>query len=131
MAPTRPLSLNKCNGSELLNPAAISPFRNITWPTSISRHDNTLKGDRKHSYNDIRKISKTRISPSSSSVDKHNSYLSINLHFYIKIGFFLAGAVRFAKKSVQLRATPTHFLPVVRHLYLFTYSSARTANRLV
>ena len=77
MAPTRPLSLNvnKCNSSELANPAAISPFRNITWPTSVSRHDNTLKADKKHRYNDIREIAKTGISPSSSSssVDKHNS----------------------------------------------------------
>ena len=41
MALTRPLSLNKCNGSELLNTAAISPFTNITCPMSVSRHDNS------------------------------------------------------------------------------------------
>ena len=35
MVPTRPLSLNKCNGSKLSNLAAISPFRNTTWPTSV------------------------------------------------------------------------------------------------
>ena len=44
MALIGPLSLNKCSSSELLNAAPLSPFRNITWPTSVSRHDNTLKG---------------------------------------------------------------------------------------
>ena len=43
MAPTRPVSLNKCNGSELSNAASISPC-----------------------YNDIHEIAKTPISPSSS-----------------------------------------------------------------
>ena len=62
MAPT---SLNKYNSSELSNGAAISPFRNITWPMSVSRHDNTLKGSKIHRYNDIREIAKTPISPSS------------------------------------------------------------------
>ena len=52
-------TINKCNGSELSNTAAISPLRNTTWPTSVSRHDNTLKGDRKHRYNGIREIAKT------------------------------------------------------------------------
>ena len=28
-------SLNKCNGSELSNAAALNPFRNITWPTHV------------------------------------------------------------------------------------------------
>ena len=78
MGPTRPLSLNKCNGSELANVAAITPFRNITWPKSVSKHDNTLKSDKIHCYNDIREIAKTPISPSS-SVDRHN--LSIYVHF--------------------------------------------------
>ena len=35
MAPTRPLSLNQLNGSELPNTAAMSPFRHITWPMSV------------------------------------------------------------------------------------------------
>ena len=55
MAPTRPLSLKKCNGSELSNAVAISPFRNITWPTSVSIHDKTLKGGKIHRYNKILK----------------------------------------------------------------------------
>ena len=68
MALTRPLSLNKCNGSELSNaaPTCISPFRKIMWLTSVSRHNNTLKGAKIHFYNDIREIAKTPISPSSS-----------------------------------------------------------------
>ena len=74
MASTRPLSLNKYNGSELSNAAAIRPFRNITWPTSVSRHDNTLKGSKIHRYNDIRETAETRFSPSSSSSEnRHNS----------------------------------------------------------
>ena len=60
MAPTRPLSLNKYDGAELSNAASISPSRNITWPTSVSRHDNTLKGSKIHRYNDIREIAKPR-----------------------------------------------------------------------
>ena len=69
MAPTRPLNLNKCNDSELANVAAICPFTNITWPTSVFIHDKTLKGGKIHCYNDIhvREIAKTPISPSSSS----------------------------------------------------------------
>ena len=54
MGPTRPLSLNKCNGSELSNAVALSPFRNITWPTSVSIHNTTLKGGKIHRFNDIR-----------------------------------------------------------------------------
>ena len=70
-----PISLNKCNGSELSNAAAISTFRNITWPTSVSIHDKTLKGGKIHRYNDMHDIAKTPISPttSSSSVNRHNS----------------------------------------------------------
>ena len=47
---------NKCNGSELLDAAAISPFRHITWLTSVSIHDKTLKGGKAHCYNDIHEI---------------------------------------------------------------------------
>ena len=54
-----PLSLNKSNGSELSNVAAISPFRHITWPTSVFIHDKKLKGDKIHRYSDIREIAKT------------------------------------------------------------------------
>ena len=38
-----PISLNKCNSSELSNAAVISPFRQITWSTSVSIHDKTLE----------------------------------------------------------------------------------------
>ena len=60
IAPTRPLSLNKCNGSEVSNEAAISPFRYITWPTSVSMHDKTLKGSKIHRCNDMRDLLKPR-----------------------------------------------------------------------
>ena len=57
-----PISLNnKCNGSELSNAAPISLFRRITWPTSVSIHNNTLKGGQIHRYNDIREIAKTHL----------------------------------------------------------------------
>ena len=58
-----PLSLKKCNGSELSNAAAMSPFRHITWPTSVSIHDKTLKGGKIHRYNDMRDFAKTRFLP--------------------------------------------------------------------
>ena len=49
----------------------LKPFRNITCPTSVSRHDNTLKGGKIHRYNDLREIAKTPICQiSSSSVNK-------------------------------------------------------------
>ena len=51
--PTCPLSLNKCNSSELSNAAALSPFGNITWSMSVSKHDNTLKCGKIHRYSDI------------------------------------------------------------------------------
>ena len=38
----------------------MSPFRHITWPTSVSIHDKTLKGGKIHCYSDIREIAKTR-----------------------------------------------------------------------
>ena len=60
------MPINNCNVSEISNAAAISPFRNITWPTIVYRHDNTLKGGKIHHYNDIHEIAKTSISPSSS-----------------------------------------------------------------
>ena len=66
MAPKGPLNLNR---SELPNAAAISPFRYITWPTSVSIHDKTLNGGKIHCYNDIylHEIAKTLIpSPSNS-----------------------------------------------------------------
>ena len=50
MVLTRPLSLNQCNASELSNMAAISPFRHITWPTSVSIHDKTFKDTTKMTY---------------------------------------------------------------------------------
>ena len=44
------ISLNKRNSSELPNTAAISPFGHITWPTSVSIHDRTLKGGNTMTY---------------------------------------------------------------------------------
>ena len=55
-------SLNKCNDSELSNAAVIGPFRNITWPTSVSRYNNTLKCGKVQGYNDIREIPTCSIS---------------------------------------------------------------------
>ena len=51
------------------NATAISPFRYITWPTSVSIHDKTLNGGKIHCYNDIdlHEIAKTLISPSPSN----------------------------------------------------------------
>ena len=77
------LSLNKCNSSELSNSAAISLFRSITWPTSVSRHDNTLKGGKIHCYNDIREIAKTPNSPTSSvnkPISQTVQVFSLTLH---------------------------------------------------
>ena len=79
MASTQPLSLNKCNSSEFSNAGAISHFRHIMWPTSVSIHDNTLKGGKIHCY--IHEIAKTPISPSSSS---SNGLVRIYLDFVSK-----------------------------------------------
>ena len=43
-----PIKPNKSNGSELSNAAAMSPFRHLTWTTSVSIHDKTLKGGKIH-----------------------------------------------------------------------------------
>ena len=54
--------LNKRNDSELSNATAMSRFRPIffiTWPTSVSIHDKTLRGGKIPRYNDIREIAKT------------------------------------------------------------------------
>ena len=77
MAPTRPLSPNNCNGSELSNTAAMSPFRHITWPTSVSIHDKTLKGGKIHCYSDI------PISPSSPSSSSSNSSNGLEQDMYM------------------------------------------------
>ena len=63
MAPTRPLSLNKSNGSELLNTDVLSLFRQTTCTCSESAsiHFNTLKVRKIHSYSESRKFLKARI----------------------------------------------------------------------
>ena len=53
---------------------AISPFRHITWPTSVSIHDKTLKRGKIHHYNDIREIAKTPSSSNSSNGLAQNWY---------------------------------------------------------
>ena len=71
MVPTCPLSPNKCNGSELPNAGAMNSVRHITWPTSVSIYDKTLKGGKihVHRYNDIREIDFFSSSSSSSSLN--------------------------------------------------------------
>ena len=61
MAPTRPLSLNKSNGSELTNADVLSLFRQTTCSASASIHYNTLKVRKIYSYSESRKFVKTRI----------------------------------------------------------------------
>ena len=61
MAPTRPLSLNKSNGSELPNADVLSLFRQTTCSASASIHYNTLKVRKIYSYSESRKFVKTRI----------------------------------------------------------------------
>ena len=61
MVPTRPLSLNKSNGSELPNTDILSLFRQTTCSASASIHYNTLKVRKIYSYSDSRKFVKTPI----------------------------------------------------------------------
>ena len=61
MAPTRPLSLNKSNGSELPNADVLSLFRQTICSASASIHYNTLKVRKIYSYSESRKFVKTRI----------------------------------------------------------------------
>ena len=61
MAPTRPLSLNKSNSSELPNADVLSLFRQATCSASASIHFNTLKVRKIYSYSESRKFVKTRI----------------------------------------------------------------------
>ena len=56
-----PLSLNKCNRSELLNADVLSLFKQTTCSASASIHSNTLKVCKIHSYSDYRNILKTPI----------------------------------------------------------------------
>ena len=79
MVLTRPFK--KCNGSELSNAAATSPFRHIRWPTSVSIHGKTLKGGKIDRYNDIREIVKTPITPSSSN--SSNGLAQIGTSIYL------------------------------------------------
>ena len=51
MALTRPLSLNKHNGSELSNAALLSLFRHTACSTGVSIHSKTLKVGKIHRYN--------------------------------------------------------------------------------
>ena len=71
-------SFNKCNRSELSNVAAISPFRHITWPMSVSIHDN----GKIHRYNDIHEIAKTSISLSSSSTSSNSPSNGLAQNWY-------------------------------------------------
>ena len=71
MVPTRPLSLNKYNGPELLNAVVTSLFRHTTCSMSVFIHGKTFKGGGKggkmRSYKDTWKIAKPSISSSFSS----------------------------------------------------------------
>ena len=58
MAPTRPLSLNKSNGSKLPNADVL---RQAIFSASASIHFNTLKVRKIYSYSESRKFIKTRI----------------------------------------------------------------------
>ena len=61
MALTRPLSLNKSNGSELPNTDVLSLLRQTTFSVSASIHYNTLKVRKIYSYSESRKFVKTPI----------------------------------------------------------------------
>ena len=61
MAPSRPLSLKKSNGLELLNADVLSNFRHRICSASAFAHYNTLKQRKIYSYSDFRKIEKTPI----------------------------------------------------------------------
>ena len=84
MAPTRPL-LTNVTAYLVRTPerGTYKPFRHITWPTSVSIHDNTLKSGKIHRYNDIREIAKTLISPSSSSSSSSSNGLAQNWYKYL------------------------------------------------
>ena len=74
MAPTRPLSLNKNNDSELSNGAVLSLFRRTACSTSVFIHGKTLKVGKIHCYNGTRKFLKRRfLHPSSSSSSSSSS----------------------------------------------------------
>ena len=58
MAPTRPLSLNKNDDSELSNAAVLSLFRCTACSTSVFLHGKTLKVGKIHCYNGTQKFLK-------------------------------------------------------------------------
>ena len=100
--------LNKCNDSELSIAVAISPFRNITWPTCVSIHDKTLKGGKIHRYNYMRDFA---ISPtSSSSVNRHKTqnrlkYL-ISSFLHISISFWPAQCLSSKNGYIKYNSEP-------------------------
>ena len=75
IAPTRPLSLNKSNGSEL-NADVLSLFRRTTCSASASIHYNTLKVRKIYSYSDSLKFVKISI-VFFLQTDSSNSFMKI------------------------------------------------------
>ena len=65
VVPTRPLSLNKSNGSELPNADVLSLFRQTTCSASASIHYNTLKVHKIYSYSESWKFVKPGLGYSS------------------------------------------------------------------
>ena len=82
-----PISFNKLIASELSNGTVISPFRNITWPTSVFIHNKTPKVGKIHSYNDIQKIAKPLISHLLLILLFYQmAYLKIGKHAHLNVG---------------------------------------------
>ena len=61
MVPTRSLSLNKSNGTELPNEDVLSLFRQTTCSASASIQFNTLKVRKIYSYSEFRTFVKPRL----------------------------------------------------------------------
>ena len=88
----------KHNCSELSNAAAMSPFRHITWPTSVSIHDKTLKGGKIHRYNDICEIANIRFLHLLLLLIPSTKYVHVFTLIFVSKGFLFPYTVPFTKR---------------------------------
>ena len=89
-----------------------SLLRHIIWPTSVLIHNKTLKVGKIHCYNDIQKIAKPLISPSSTSSSSSSSSLLFFSFFFFFFFYIKRPTSKLANALTLVRHKMTYLSPV-------------------
>ena len=118
MAPTRPLSLNKSNGSELPNADVLSLFRQTACSASASIHSNTLKVRKIYSHSESRKFVNTRI--------VHLLLLLLLLSSSVQMAYHKTGVSNRSNSFTKIIYTGAYMILDAQNLY--TFSQGQVCN---